>query len=262
MNNKIIIFCIFVCILASLCYGIGERLWLRPIYPQSICGLTYNPNNDRVYYTRFYAGTISIVSSDSFCSSYGSIPTPPNGDISGCDIKYCAYDNTFWVLVYYYHSVYKITPTGTVLRQFYSPGEFPSGLAWDEQNRHIYIADSRSSQGSPKYIYCCDTMGNVIRQMQYPINDPWGYGYNGGPKGLAYVPPVGGYPACLLNVYEFYNSSGDRDSAYIFALNPQNCQVLGFFKYEHPNRDSSNIYGIEYDPRDGTYWVSLYIYGT
>jgi len=256
MKNKGIILCILVCVLASLCYGIGERLWLRTMYPSSNYGITYNPTNNRVYYTKFYQRYIYIVSADSFCTSYGTIPTP-NNESACVDIKYCSYDNTFWVLSNLTKRVYKISPTGTVLRWFNSPAnDYPSGLAWDAQNRQLYIADRRTAGGAQAYIYCCDTMGNVIRQMNHPINAWYG------PRGLVYVPPDAGHPAYLLNVYTFFNSSSLLDSAGVFALNPQNCQVMGFFRYNHPTNDSSNIRGIEYDPRDRTYWVSLFLYGT
>jgi hypothetical protein len=241
---------------SSLCFGTGERLWLRQNAIQSNYGITYNTSNDRVYFVKAYTRIIYIVSSDSFCTSYGTIPTPNNESMC-VDIKYCSYDNTFWVLSNYTKRVYKINTSGTVLRWFNSPAtDYCSGLAWDAANRQLYIADRRTAGGAQAYIYCCDTLGSVIRQMNHP-GTAW-YG----PRGLAYEPAGGGHPTYLLNVYTFFNSSSLLDSAGVFALDPLNCQVLGFFRYCHPSNDSSNIRGIDVDPRDGTYWINMFQYGT
>lgn len=257
IHKKILLIVIGVITAWSFCYGIGERLWLHEDPPRGNYGMAYNPTNDRIYYCKYYDTHINIVSADSNCTSYGSIPTP-NNDSNCVDIKYCGYDNTFWVLSKSTKRVYKITPTGSVLRWFSSPAnDYPAGLAWDEENRELYLADRRSAGGVQGYIYCVDTLGNVIRQMNHPITSAW-YG----PRGLTWHPEVDGEGPFLLNVFTFFNSSSLLDSTGVFKLNPQDCAVLDFFRYCHPSNDSSNIRGVEFDPNTGDLWIDLLQYGT
>ncbi|OGC42944.1 hypothetical protein A2Y85_00875 [candidate division WOR-3 bacterium RBG_13_43_14] len=249
---------ILVCLMlvSSFGHSIGERLWLRTHSVQGNYGLTYDPTIDRIYFVKFYTRYIYIVSTDSFCTSYGTIPTP-NNDSACVDIKYCAYDNTFWVLSKINFRVYKINHSGTVLRYFTCPAnDYPAGLAWDETNRQLYITDRRTVGGAQGYIYVCDTLGNQIRVMNHP-GTAW-YG----PRGLAWQPAVGGEGPYLLNVYTFFNSSSALDSAGVFKLDPQTGSAVDFFRYCHPSNDSSNIRGVEVDPRDGSYWINLFQYGT
>ncbi|MEO0122502.1 MAG: hypothetical protein ABIL69_00655 [candidate division WOR-3 bacterium] len=256
MNKKIMLGSLILLLFAtSFCFAAGERYWLRGVYPQGTYGITYNPNTDRIYYVNYTTQVIYIASSDSFVTSYGTIPAPNND--SGCiDLKYCSYDNTFWVLNKRHKAVYKINTSGTVLRSFsVSYIDYPCGLAWDNTNRQIYISDRRTTGGQTQYIYCVDTMGTVIRQMTHPYQ-----GAYYGARCLDYVPAIGSNPAHLLNAYTFFNSSSTLDSAGVFALNPLNCQKINFFRL-YP-ADSCNIRGVVRDPRDGTYWLTLYQYGT
>jgi DNA-binding beta-propeller fold protein YncE len=243
-----------IVLLSPMLWGVGERLWLREDAGQSNYGIAYNTANNRVYYVKAYNRAIYIISSDSFCTSYGTIPTP-NNDSFCLDLKYCSYDNTFWVLGSLYKRIYKINTSGSVLRTInISALDYPSGLAWDAGNRQLYVTDRRSTGGAQAYIYVFDTLGNQIRQMNHP-GTAW-YG----PRGLAYRPAIGGNPAHLLNVYTFFNSSSTLDSAGVFELNPQTCAVMNYFRCGP--LDSMNIRGIDVDPRDGSYWVNDFQYGT
>ncbi len=254
--KKSIFVIVAILMICSIGFGQGQRIWLATVYPQGFYGLSYNPNNNRVYYLNVRANVISIVSSDSLFTSLGTIPTP-NNDTMFTDIKYCAYDNTFWLLNMQLKRVYKINTSGTVLRSFpLSALDYAVGLAWDNDTRTIYIADRRTAgNATPKYIYVFDTLGTQIRRMNHPVSTPWF-----GPRCLTFAPRSGTRPAMLLNAYTFFNSSQALDSAGVFALNPQNCQVLNYFRVQPV--DTCNIRGIEYDPRNNTYWVSLYQYGT
>jgi DNA-binding beta-propeller fold protein YncE len=253
--RKIIYAAIAAIVLASpMLWGVGERLWLREDAVQSNYGITYNAANDRIYYVKVYTRSIYIISSDSFCTSYGSIPTP-NNDSACVDLKYCGYDNTFWVLNQPNKRIYKINASGAVLRTINIPAlDYPTGLAWDGGNRQLYVTDRRSTGGAQAYIYVFDTLGNQIRQMNHP-GTAWF-----GPRCLAYLPAGSGHPATLLNVYTFFNSSSTLDSAGVFALDPQTCAVMNFFRCGPV--DSMNIRGIDVDPRDGSYWVNDFQYGT
>ena len=242
-------------LLNSIGYCIGERLWVATLPTPGCYGLTYNPTNNRIYYTNLNIRVIRIISSDSLVIQYDSLRVP-SYDSAYVDIKYCAYDNTFWLLNHYRKQVYKINSSnGIVLYQFdISSMDYPMGLAWDDENRQIYLSDRRTNPGDQPYIYCLDTLGNVIRQMNAPMA-------NYGLRCITYQPIISGVPAHLLAVYTFFDSGGSTpDSAGVFELNPADCAVINFFRIFPA--DTCNVRGIDVDPRNGNYWISLYTYGT
>jgi DNA-binding beta-propeller fold protein YncE len=256
MHHRKILYLVVLATLIGmpLLHGIGERLWLTTNPVQSNYGIAYNSSNNRVYFCKAYRRYIYIVSSDSLLTSYGTIPTP-NNDSACVDLKYCAYDNTFWVLNQMYKRIYKVTTAGAVLRTIsISAVDYATGLAWDNANRQLYVADRRTTGGQQAYIYVFDTMGVQVRRMNHPAAAWYG------PRGLAYLPANGPNPATLLNAYTFFNSGSTLDSGGVFALNPATGAVLNFFRCV-PN-DSMNIRGVEVDPRNGNYWVNLFQYGT
>lgn len=255
MVKKLMMVAGLLCVFSTSVYGAGERLWLRTTPPIGTYGLAYNPANDRLYYINFYAKQIQVVSSDSLLTNYGTIPCP-NNDSACTDIKYCSYDNTFWILNNWRKRVYKVNTSGTVLRYFNITAlDYPVGLAWDEANRRIYISDRRTTGGQTQYIYSVDTLGNITNQFAHPCQSGW-YGS----RCLDYRPAQGSSPAHLLNVYTFFNSAGTIDSACIFAINPQTAVIINSFRYVP--LDSCNIRGIAFDPRNGNYWISTFQYGT
>ncbi|MCX7837257.1 MAG: S8 family serine peptidase [candidate division WOR-3 bacterium] len=232
----------------------GTRIWgPRQLtnMPSSagLYGICYVPNLDRVYITHFRARNIYIYSSDSLLTPLGTIPTP-NNETAIVDIKYCAYDNTFWVHSNQTKRVYKISSTGTVLRYFNSPAQdYPTGLGWDEENRVLYIADRRALNTLPQYIYVCDTLGNVIRQMIHPLRG------NAGTRCLALdLSNSNPNRPTLLNVYTSFNTGGTAiDSCGVYELNPENLAIIQRFLIS----ERYNVRGIEFDPRDYSYWVTL-----
>ncbi|GEM_PF-1431004 len=232
----------------------GTKIWgPKPISgtpsTAGLYGLAYNPTNDRIYVCHFRARNIFIYSSDSLLTSFGTIPTP-NNETACTDIKYCAYDNTFWVASYQTKRVYKISATGTVLRQFANPAnDYPTGLCWDENERLLYLADRRGVGVLPGYIYVVDTLGNRIRQMIIPLNA------NVGPRCLA-LEKSGGNPnrPTLCHLYTSFNAAGNAvDSVGVYELNRDNAAILQRFLIT----ERYNARGVEYDPRDASLWVTI-----
>lgn len=218
---------------------------------QFLYGAAYNPNNDRLYVCNAYERPtgILIYSSDSNVTYYGYIAAP---DTYTTDIKYCAYDNTFWVAADFAQAypngkrVFKINTSGTVLRQFANPAnDYPVGLAWLEPQRLLYLSDRRTAQNTfPQYIYRSDTMGTAT-QLSLPLQG------NVGTRCLAREPY--GPDTTLLLTYTWFNSGGTAlDSVGLYELRRSDLAVL--------NRlilPGWNVRGVEYDPRDGNYWLTI-----
>ena len=211
-------------------------------------GLGYNPTDQRIYVTNAYSRRIYIYSGDSNVTYIGTIPAP---DTLATDIKYCRYDNTFWVAANPNvggRRVYKINPTGTVLRQFANPAnDYPTGLAWLESARELYLADRRTAQNTfPQYIYVADTMGATIRRMDEVLRA------NVGPRCLA-IEPLGPGPASLLHIYTSFNTAGTQiDSIGLYELRRNDCSIV-----QRLLMPGWNARGVEYDPRDGNYWITI-----
>ncbi len=214
-------------------------------------GLGYNPQNDRIYVTNFYRRTTGIVmySSDSNVTYLGYIPSP---DSCPTDIKYCAYDNTFWVAADPNPTapskiIYKINTSGTVLRQFANPAnDYPTGLAWMPTRRWLYAADRRTSAGATPIIYRCDTLGGNVSSVNLTIGD------NYGPRGLAIEPY--GPDTTLLLVYTHFSSDATPVLLKIalYELRRSDGAVLNSVTLP-----GWNVRGVEYDPRDGNYWLTI-----
>ncbi len=214
-------------------------------------GVGYNPNNDRLYVCNAYERPTGILlySSDSNVTYYGTIAAP---DTYTTDIKYCAYDNTFWVAADFAQAypngkrLCKINTSGTVLRQLANPAnDYPVGLAWLEPQRLLYLSDRRTTQNTfPQYIYRSDTMGTAT-QLNFPLQG------NVGLRCLAREPY--GPDTTLLVTYTWFNSAGTNlDSVALYEVRRSDLAVL--------NRlilPGWNVRGVEYDPRDGNYWLTI-----
>ncbi len=208
-------------------------------------GLAYNSANQRIYVTDGYGRRIYIYSSDSNVTYIGTIPAP---DTIATDIKYCAYDNTFWVACNpMTRRVYKISATGTVLRQFANPAnDYPTGLAWVERDRQLFLADRRTAQNTfPQYIYVADTLGATVRRMDEVLRA------NVGPRCLAFE-PLGPGSGSLLHIYTSFNTGGTQiDSIGLYELRRADATIV-----QRLLLPGWNARGIEYDPRDGNYWIT------
>ncbi len=255
-QNKLLLVLVGCMLLATIGFSQGQRIWLKTTPPIGTYGMAYNTANGRLYYLNFYSKRINIVSADSLLTSFGTIPAP-NNDSACSDIKYCAYDNTFWVINNWRKTIYKISTSGSVLRSFSSPAtDYPCGLAWDEATRTLFISDRRTQAGVTQYIYVIDTLGRTLRRMNHPVTVQYGT------RCLAFQPQTDRFLSCLVNVYTYFGG-GTLDSAGVFALDPQTARVLNYFRVQTPSSvDSCNIRGAEFDPRNRMYWLSYFQYGT
>ncbi|MEO0216087.1 MAG: T9SS type A sorting domain-containing protein, partial [candidate division WOR-3 bacterium] len=213
-------------------------------------GCGYNPNNDRVYVCNAYETKIYYYSSDSNATYLGYITAP---DTFGTDIKYCAYDNTFWFAADWSQAypsgrrIMKLNTSGTILRQFANPAnDYPTGLAWVPTSRLLYTADRRTNAGQPMYIYRCDTLGQNVSSVTLTIGD------NYGPRGMAIEPY--GPDTTLLLVYTHFSSDATPVllKVALYELRRSDGAVLNSVVLP-----GWNVRGVEYDPRDGNYWLTI-----
>lgn len=235
----------------------GKALWGpktgtgMPLEP-GIQGLAYNTTDNALYCCHYLSPYIHKYSSDSSLTLLGTIPAPED---SCTDLSYCSRSNTFWVLANASRKVYKITPTGTVLRSFLVPiSTHPVGIAEEEQSHTLYLTDRRLSGQKPQYIYMLDTLGNVLGVLDHPLPG------NLGARCLALDAGNPVFPPSLINIYTWYNSTGTAlDSCGMYELEQGSGVFLRGFKFPNTAWD---MRGIEYDPRDGSYWVTVMQGGT
>jgi subtilisin family serine protease len=233
----------------------GTIIWGPKTIPNppgfySIYGMAYDGHNNHLYVCHFNVRRIDIMSSDSLLTNLGNIPTP-NAE-SGCtDIKYCAYDNTFWVHTNVTKRIYKIDTAGNVLRYFSSPAvDYPCGLGWDEVTRTLYLTDRRSINVNPDYLYTIDTLGNTVHaRIDYPFVS------YAGARTLA-IDRTNSNPLAptLINLYTWFDTGGGLDSIGVYELKHDTFQVLNHFMISNI---AWNCRGIEIDPRDGNLWISI-----
>lgn len=224
-----------------------KQLQIEPGDTHFIYGLGYNTNNDRLYVANFYERKIYMYTSDSFVTYLGYIPAP---DTMGTDIKYCTYDNTLWFIGCNQKRVSKINLSGTVLRWFTNPAQtYPCGLAWLEPQQKLFLSD-RLNNSTTSYIYRSDTMGTWDLQIQVPLT-----AYNA-TRCLASDPygpsPYGGGDTTLLLIYTAFNASQILDSTGLYELDKEYGNVIQRVLFP-----GWNVRGVEYDPRDGNYWVTI-----
>ncbi len=230
----------------------GQTLWGPKIASglpteAGLQGLAYNRVENVLYCCHYLSPYIYKFSSDSSLAPLGSIPAPED---SCTDLTYCSYDNTFWVLANASKRLYKITPSGTILRSLplLLPAH-PVGIAEEPYSRTLYVSDRRFSGQTPQYIYMLDTLGNVLGVLDHPLSG------NLGPRCLALDEGNPVFPPSLLNIYTWYNSSGTTpDSCGMYELEQGSGVLLRGFRFPTATWD---VRGIEYDPRDGSYWVTV-----
>jgi hypothetical protein len=210
-------------------------------------GIGYDYVNDVLYVTYHGGGLIYKFSSDSFLTALGTIPSP-NGDTGCHDVKYCAYDNTLWVHDGETYTVTKIDLNGNVLRSFPTPCQYPTGLGWDEQSRRLYLVD-RLNTGMPGHVYVTDTLGNQIIDITHPLGSS-----QFGPRCAAIdYTNSNPYGKTLINLYTWC-LSGAPDSAYVYEMDTATGAIYNSLHTPDP---TWNMRGVEYDPRDGSFWIGI-----
>ncbi|MEO0094887.1 MAG: S8 family serine peptidase [candidate division WOR-3 bacterium] len=233
----------------SLYVGIapGMIIWgpkFLPNFPtnHSVNGVGFDKIGDRIYVLDSYSYSIYCYSSDSFVTYYGSITGPASGLV---DITYSQHDDAFFVCASNPKTVWKINKsTGGILRQFDNPAnDYPVGLALCPPNT-MWYADRRTALGGIQLIYIGDTLGNAVQYIS-PVQ---GY-YN--TRCLAYDSLGNSF----VNVQTWFNSGGNiLDSTGVVEMTGPPPTLTG----RRFLLDSRwQIRGIEFDPRDGNYWITI-----
>jgi hypothetical protein len=235
----------------------GQIIWgpkPLPSMPSApgLYGVTYNTSDNLIYCTNFLQSTIYKYSSDSMLTSQGTITAPQD---SCTDIDYTAYADAFWLVCNPQKTMYRISPGGAVLRQFsLSFIGYPVGVTEIEAAHQLRISDRRTSPSSQQIIYATDTMGNMQGATTHPLQAPYGT------RCLALDGRSPTNPPSLLNAWAWYNASGGLiDSCGMYELDRVGDTVLNGYVFPIKTWD---VRGIEYDPRDGSYWLTIMNGGT
>ncbi len=208
-----------------------------------IYGIAYDRTGDQIFVTDGWGRSIYRYSSDSFVTYYGSYAAPD----TGCDdICYVRATDQLYVTSYMQKQVWKLNKTtGAVIRQFANPAiDYPIGLVYRPPNT-MWFADRRTTLGNPGYIYIGDTLG-VATQYPSPVV---GY-YN--TRCLAYD----SLGATLLHTQTWFNSGGTAvDSVGLVEMTTAAPPALTGRRMLL--NVGWNLRGIEFDPRDGNYWITI-----
>ncbi|MEO0081549.1 MAG: FlgD immunoglobulin-like domain containing protein [candidate division WOR-3 bacterium] len=230
----------------------GTIIWGPKVCPgmptdYGLYGLAYNTQDNLLYCCYFMNSTIYKYTSDSMLTAAGTIPAPQD---SCTDIDYCAYDNTFWILANPQKTVYKITPTGTIVRQFsVAAVDYPVGVVEHDAEHKVYVTDRRIAPGGQQLIFVYDTLGTLLQTVNHPKNGVYGT------RCLALDPGTPSNPPSLLNVYTWFNSGGTAiDSTCLYEVDRVGLTVLNGLRFTNTNW---NVRGVEYDPRDASYWITI-----
>ncbi len=234
----------------------GTVIWGPKVCPGmpsdwGLYGVAYNRQDNLIYCVYFFGTALYKYTSDSSLQSQGTVPIPED---SCTDIYYCSYDNTFWLIANPPKRVYKITPTGSVIRYFTVPqAEYPCGVAEDEERHLVYVSDRRSTTNQQR-IFVYDTIGNILDTIIHPVA-----GYYG-TRCLSMDHRSPSNTPSILNMYTWFDASGTAlDSCAMLEIDRVNGTLRNRFRFTNTEW---NMRGIEYDPRDGSYWVTIMQYSS
>ena len=211
-----------------------------------IYGVAFN-GSDRIYVSDGYSRNYYALSADSNLTLLGTITAP---DSLVTDFAWSPSDNMMWAHAGGYNGqkIYKINPTnGTVLRTFNSPAtEYATGLTWD--GSLLYPVDRRAPySANPEYIYTCDTLGGNAVQHTEPR-------YTSMTARCLAIDRGGSGGGTLVHVLTFFTTGGVLDSAALYELDRSAFTLTGnSFLFT----SGWNTRGVEYDPRDHNYWITI-----
>jgi subtilisin family serine protease len=235
----------------------GEIIWgplTAPGMPVDwgLYGLSYNTNDNLIYASYMHQPTLYKYSSDSALTLQGTVTLPND---SCTDLDYITYADAFWVVCNPQKIMYKISPTGTVLSQFsLSFMDYPCGVTEDEAEHKLYISDRRTALSASQLIYVTDTLGNVQDTITHPLQATYGT------RCLALDGRSPANPPSLLNIYTWFDASGTiLDSCGMYEIDRVSSSLLNGYVFTNA---AWNIRGIENDPRDGSYWITIMQGGT
>jgi len=217
-----------------------------------LCGVTYNTDDNLIYAVYFGGTTIYKYSSDSMLTPQGAITAPQD---SCTDIDYITYADAFRLICTRPKTMYKLSPTGTVLSQFnLSFPSYPYGVTEDESEHKLHISDRGTTSGAQQMLYGYDTLGNLWDYATHPLQGPFGT------RSLALDGRCPTNPPSLLNAWAWNNASGGLiDSCGMYELDRIGDTVLSGYVFPIKTWD---VRGIECDPRDGSYWLTIAKGGT
>ncbi len=224
----------------------GDIIW-GPVHTSPhnealfIYGIGYDQVGDRIYVCEYRQNYFYIFSSDSLLTSYGTL-TGPDNSLTG--LSYSPPDDKFWCTSSNQKQIWKIDKSGAVLRQFPNPAnDYPIGLALNYDDI-LWSVDRRGSIGATQYIYIGDTLEN-FNQYTNPVQG----NYNS--RNLAY--DTLGHS--FIMTHTWFNAAGTQvDSVGVVEYQGEPPTLTGN-RFLLPA--SWNIRGIEFDPRDGNYWIGI-----
>lgn len=224
-------------------------------------GMAYNGLSDKLLGVYFWQSVFHRYRSDDSTNpmlkdtiAITSIPGPVNDSFQ--DIAYCRYDNSIWVHSSKYKRVYKVDAAGGgVTRSFQSPAiYYPTGIAFDERNKRLYVVDRMGEGVFPCSIYVMDTMGTVLQRAGLAH---LGYSYAGARCiDFDYSTTNPNMPT-LLMIYSFFSSSGILDSCVLFELNRNDFSIINRQRLPDLSGYVNNVRGVAWDPRSGDYWIGI-----
>ena len=237
----------------------GQIIWGPKTCPGmdtawGLYGVAYNTSENAIYCCYFMTPTIYKYSADSNLTQLGTVTLPAD---SCTDLHYITSENAFWLVCNPQKIMYKITPTGSVISQFsLSFMDYPCGVAENEAEHKLYISDRRTGLGATQLIYVTDTAGNVLDTITHPLQATYGT------RCLALDPACPTNSPSLLNMYTWFDATGTiLDSCGMYEIDRVTNSVLNGYVLSTSTL-GWNMRGIEDDPRDGSYWVTIMQGGT
>jgi hypothetical protein len=142
-----------------------------------------------------------------------------------------------------------------VLRQFTVPqADYPCGLVEYDDEHKLYLTDRRLAGQSQQRIFVYDTAGTILDTIIHPQS---GY-YGSRCLALDYRTPTN--PPSFVNIFTWFDAQGTTlDSTGMLEIDRVGNTIMHHYRFTNT---AWNIRGVEVDPRDGSYWVTIMQGGT